>query len=54
MARWVAGLLTLALTAGLPGITKAQDAEFGCKVLLCAAASNPSWPQIPYTNGPHN
>ncbi len=27
---------------------KAQDAEFGCKVLLCAAASNPSWPSIPY------
>jgi hypothetical protein len=26
----------------------AQDAEFGCKVLLCAAASNPSWPSIPY------
>jgi hypothetical protein len=27
---------------------KAQDAEFGCKVLLCAAATNPSWPSIPY------
>jgi hypothetical protein len=43
-----AGLLTLALIAGVPEITKAQDAEFGCKVLLCAAASNPSWPQMPY------
>lgn len=36
----------LAVSAGPPA--KAQDAEFGCKVLLCAAASNPSWPSIPY------
>lgn len=36
----------LAVSVGAPG--KAQDAEFGCKVLLCAAASNPSWPSIPY------
>lgn len=27
---------------------RAQDASFGCKVLLCAAASNPSWSGIPY------
>ncbi len=26
----------------------AQDASFGCKVLLCAAASAPGWPGIPY------
>ncbi|CAH1695979.1 conserved exported hypothetical protein [Hyphomicrobiales bacterium] len=26
----------------------AQDASFGCKVLLCAAASNPGWSGIPY------
>jgi len=26
----------------------AQDASFGCKVLLCAAATNPSWSGIPY------
>jgi hypothetical protein len=26
----------------------AQDASFGCKVLLCAAASAPSWSGIPY------
>lgn len=26
----------------------AQDASFGCKVLLCAAASNPSWRGIAY------
>jgi hypothetical protein len=35
----------LALTA--PPVA-AQDASFGCKVLLCAAASAPSWSGIPY------
>lgn len=28
--------------------SQAQDASFPCKVLLCAAATNPSWTQIPY------
>lgn len=27
---------------------QAQDASFGCKVLLCAAAVSPSWSGIPY------
>ncbi|MBD3849621.1 hypothetical protein IED13_28350 [Bosea sp. SSUT16] len=27
---------------------QAQDASFGCKVLLCAAATAPSWSGIPY------
>ncbi len=27
---------------------RGQDASFGCKVLLCAAASAPSWSGIPY------
>jgi hypothetical protein len=27
---------------------KSQDASFGCKVLLCAAASAPGWSGIPY------
>ncbi len=36
----------LVVSAG--AFAKAQDAEFGCKVLLCAAATNPSWPSIPY------
>lgn len=27
---------------------RAQDASFGCKVLLCAAASAPGWTAIPY------
>lgn len=36
----------LAVMSSLPA--RAQDASFGCKVLLCAAASNPSWSGIPY------
>lgn len=27
---------------------RAQDASFGCKVLLCSAATSPSWSGIPY------
>ena len=27
---------------------KAQDASWGCQVLLCAASSNPSWHGVPY------
>jgi hypothetical protein len=45
-------VFAFALGAALPvwsaAPAKAQDAEFGCKVLLCAAASNPSWPSIEY------
>ncbi|NJN37022.1 MAG: hypothetical protein HC794_08145 [Nitrospiraceae bacterium] len=37
-----------ALSIGPTAPARAQDAEFGCKVLLCAAASNPSWPSIAY------
>jgi hypothetical protein len=40
--------LAFALLAGTTLPAKAQDAEFGCKVLLCAAATSPSWPGIPY------
>ncbi len=36
----------LALIATSP--VSAQDASFGCKVLLCAAASNPNWRGIAY------
>jgi hypothetical protein len=39
----VAALITLA-----PITAPAQDASFGCKVLLCALARNPSWGGIPY------
>jgi len=35
--------------AATPGAgAQAQDASFGCKVLLCAAASQPGWQGIPY------
>ncbi|MCO5067034.1 MAG: hypothetical protein M9924_21950 [Rhizobiaceae bacterium] len=27
---------------------KAQDASFGCKILLCVASQNPSWQGVPY------
>lgn len=37
---------TLSVGHALP--SQARHAEFGCKVLLCAAASNPTWPSIPY------
>ncbi len=44
------------LTAGLIGATcvhmaapaKADDASWGCQVLLCAASQNPSWHGVPY------
>ena len=40
----------MAMTAsGLAALeAQAQDASFGCKVLLCAAATNPDWAAIPY------
>src|SRR4051812_25666267 len=43
----------LVMAAGLSAAAlvvpaKAQDASFGCKVLLCAAASAPGWSGIPY------
>jgi hypothetical protein len=36
----------MAVTSPAPG--EAQDASFGCKVLLCAAATTPGWSGIPY------
>ncbi len=32
----------------LVGPAAGQDASFGCKVLLCSAATSPGWPSIPY------
>lgn len=40
-----AGLMLVA-PATLP--VRAQDAPWGCQVLLCAAATTPSWSGIPY------
>lgn len=49
MSRCVLRLVVgAAMSMGSLEAAKAQDAEFGCKVLLCAAASNPSWPSIAY------
>ena len=44
------GLVALAACSTAVSIpsTQAQDASFGCKVLLCAAASAPGWTAIPY------
>ena len=42
------GALTVALLPHVRAPAQAQDASFGCKVLLCAAASQPSWQSIPY------
>lgn len=49
MVKSRASFLCLAalVSLGLPP-ARAQDASFGCKVLLCAAATNPSWSSIPY------
>jgi hypothetical protein len=49
-----APLKTAAAIAAVFGIylsntpAAAQDASFGCKVLLCAAAASPNWRGIPY------
>lgn len=39
-----------ALTLAIVGFTHPgkAEAEFGCKVLLCAASENPSWHGVPY------
>lgn len=41
-------IATIVLTSAPPEMVRAQDASFGCKVLLCAAASNPGWQAIGY------
>lgn len=45
-ALWVA--IGLVCASGTVQRARAQDASFGCKVLLCAAASAPGWSGIPY------
>lgn len=40
-----AGLAALAL---FPNTAKAQDASWGCQILLCAASQDPSWHGVPY------
>lgn len=49
MVKFRPATLSLALLAASAVLSaRAQDASFGCKVLLCAAATNPSWSGIPY------
>lgn len=49
MKRGAALLVAVGLLCA-PGVERAhaQDASFGCKVLLCAAATAPGWSGIPY------
>jgi hypothetical protein len=46
------GLLAAVGSAGLVlfmnAPSRAQDASWGCQVLLCAASENPSWHGVPY------
>ena len=42
------GLVAFAAPLTVSSVCCAQDAEFGCKVLLCAAANSPGWSGIPY------
>ncbi len=45
----------VALTAIIslaPTETRADNASWGCQVLLCAASSNPSWHSVPYCKPP--
>jgi len=46
IARIIGVSAVIALAPATP--SQAQDATFPCKVLLCAAATSPSWTQIPY------
>lgn len=36
------------IVALTPTGTRAQDASFGCKILLCVASQNPSWQGVSY------
>lgn len=40
-----AGLAVLAMS---PATTKAEEASWGCQILLCAASQTPSWHGVPY------
>lgn len=47
LRRIAAATLLGGSVAAAPAV-QAQDASFGCKVLLCAAATAPGWAGIPY------
>lgn len=48
MKRLLYAAAGLAVIAIAPTGAKAQDAEWGCQILLCAASQNPSWHGVPY------
>ncbi|MBP2450082.1 hypothetical protein [Rhizobium leguminosarum] len=48
MKRLLYAAAGLAVIAIAPTGPKAQDAEWGCQILLCAASQNPSWHGVPY------
>jgi hypothetical protein len=47
VTRTLSAMVVASAPLAIPGV-RAQDASFGCKVLLCAAASAPSWSGIAY------
>ncbi|XOK15628.1 hypothetical protein ACI6PO_27730 (plasmid) [Agrobacterium tumefaciens] len=48
MKRLLYAAAGLAALAFAPTGAKAEDASWGCQVLLCAASQNPSWQGVPY------
>jgi hypothetical protein len=48
LMRTIALVALAAMPSYLAAPAHAQDASFGCKVLLCAAATTPGWSAIPY------
>ncbi|GGB09305.1 hypothetical protein GCM10011491_41610 [Brucella endophytica] len=44
----ILGAIIAGAAAASAAPAKAQDASWGCQVLLCAASSNPSWHSVPY------
>ncbi|MBV7518883.1 hypothetical protein [Ensifer sp. ENS12] len=48
MKRLLYAAAGLAAVVCSPVAAKAQDAEWGCQILLCAASQNPSWHGVPY------
>lgn len=46
---FIKSVLISSFVLGIQPISaRARDASFACKVLLCGASTNPSWPSIPY------
>jgi len=48
MRRLLFAAASLAVLAMPPATTKAEEASWGCQILLCAASQSPSWHGVPY------